>query len=43
VVKKEAAGYMQMVRYADDFMVNFQHKEDAEAFVRVHSWLTALF
>ncbi len=32
VVKKEAKGYMQMVRYADDFIVSFQHKEDAETF-----------
>ncbi len=32
VAKKEATGYMQMVRYADDFIVCFQHKEDAETF-----------
>jgi hypothetical protein len=43
LVKKEAAGYMQMARYADDSIMSFRRKEDAEAFVRVNSWLTALF
>lgn len=31
-VKKETRGYTQMVRYADDFIVCFQNKDEAEAF-----------
>jgi len=31
-VKKETRGYTQMIRYADDFIVCFEHKEEAEAF-----------
>jgi len=32
VVKKEAKGFVQLIRYADDFVVCFQIKEEAEAF-----------
>lgn len=31
-VKKETRGYTKMVRYADDFIVCFENKEEAEAF-----------
>jgi RNA-directed DNA polymerase len=31
-VKKETQGYTQMVRYADDFMVCFENKDEAEGF-----------
>jgi RNA-directed DNA polymerase len=31
-VKKEAKGYTQMTRYADDFIVCFQNKDEAEGF-----------
>ena len=31
-VKKETRGYTQMTRYADDFIVCFEHKDEAEAF-----------
>jgi group II intron reverse transcriptase/maturase len=32
--KREARGAMIMVRYADDFVVGFEHREDAERFQR---------
>jgi RNA-directed DNA polymerase len=31
-VKKETRGYSQMIRYADDFIVCFEHDDEAEAF-----------
>jgi RNA-directed DNA polymerase len=31
-VKKERRGYTKMIRYADDFIVCFENKEEAEAF-----------
>lgn len=36
VVKKRVRGFVQMVRYADDFIVCFQYEEDAREFER---WL----
>lgn len=32
VIKKEAKGYTQLIRYADDFVVCFQIKKEAETF-----------
>lgn len=32
--KKEAAGDVIVVRYADDFVLGFEHREDAERFLR---------
>lgn len=31
-VKKKTRGYTQMIRYADDFIICFQNKEEAEGF-----------
>ena len=32
VIQPRLDGYAQLVRYADDFVVGFQHKSDAQAF-----------
>lgn len=31
VVRKQCGGYVQLVRYADDFIIGAQHKEEAQA------------
>lgn len=35
VAKKQLAGEAQMIRYADDFVVGFQYKEQAEKFLQL--------